>query len=138
MRNLTFSCLFFLLVSTYSCRKASTLTLHELVDTSAILKYSGNFISKGGQNVIGIAKVYKKNIVYQLKLENFSTSNGPNLKVYFSKADTPNEFISLGDIKSTNGDQIYDIPGNPNFSEYKYVLIHCQRYNHLFGSAELK
>jgi hypothetical protein len=26
----------------------------------------------------------------------------------------------------------------PDLSVYKYALIHCQQYNHLFGSAALK
>lgn len=121
-----------------SCRKASTGTLNESVDTISLLKYSGNFISKGGESVTGITKIYLNNKSYQLKLENFSTSNGPDLKVYLSKSDTPTEYISLGGIKSTNGNQVYDIPGMPDFSLFKYVLIHCERHNHLYGSAALK
>jgi hypothetical protein len=70
-------------------------------------------------------------------VENFGTTNGPDLKVYLSKAASPQEFISLGDLKSTNGNQVYDIPGTPDFKKYRFVLIHCERFNHLFGSAEL-
>jgi hypothetical protein len=72
-----------------------------------------------------------------LKLENFSTSNGPDLKVYLSTAASPSDYISLGDLKSTNGNQVYVITGSPDFSAYRFVLIHCERYNHLYGSAEL-
>jgi len=72
-----------------------------------------------------------------LKLENFSTSNGPDLKVYLSTASSPSGFISLGSIKSTNGNQVYEIAGTPDFTRHKFVLIHCEGFNHLFGSAEL-
>jgi hypothetical protein len=47
-------------------------------------------------------------------------------------------FIDLGRLQSTSGNQVYTIQGNPDFTQYKYALIHCQRYNHLFGSAELR
>jgi hypothetical protein len=50
----------------------------------------------------------------------------------------PVHFISLGKLKSTNGNQIYAIPGTPDFNEYKYICIHCKEYNHLFGYALLQ
>ena len=65
-------------------------------------------------------------------------SNGPDLHVYLSKEAFPVNFIDLGRIKSTSGNQLYTISGMPDFVQYKYALIHCQRYNHLFGSALLK
>lgn len=88
--------------------------------------------------VSGQARIYLKNGKYILALENFVTSNGPDLKVYLSKDKGPIEFIKLSDLKSTNGNQLYDIPAMPDFIEYKYALIHCERYNHLFGSALLQ
>lgn len=47
----------------------------------------------------------------------------------------PVNFIDLGKLSSTNGSQTYPFAGSPNFKEYKYVLIQCQQYNHLFASA---
>lgn len=120
-----------------SCGKTSTETLDEMVNTEGVLKYSGNFRGIGSEKVAGQAKIFLTNSQFMLKLENFSTSNGPDLKVYLSQASSPQDFISLGDLKSTNGNQVYTISGTPDFSKYKYVLIHCERYNHLFGSAEI-
>jgi len=121
-----------------SCRKASTETLNEMIADGGVIKYSGNFSGAYNQQVTGLAKIVLINNKYQLKLENFSTDNGPDLKVYLSKKDLPNEFISVGSIKSTNGNQVYEISGTPDFTVHKYVLIHCERYNHLFGRAELR
>ena len=121
-----------------ACKKTSTETLNEMVDADGTLKASGIFVGYGSEKVSGQAKIYEYNNRFQLKLENFSTSNGPDLKVYLSKAASPKEHISLGDLKSTNGNQVYDIAGKPDFTQYRYVLIHCERFNHLFGSAELK
>ncbi len=122
----------------FSCSKTSTETLDEMLSVEALPKMSGSFKGYGSENVSGTAQIFLTNTQYTLKLENFSTTNGPDLKVYLSKAASPTDFISLGDLKSTNGNQVYDIKGTPDFSQYRFVLIHCERFNHLFGSAELK
>jgi len=71
-------------------------------------------------------------------LENFSSSNGPDLKVYLSKEKQPVNFVNLGSLKSTSGNQLYAIPSSVNVMDYNFALIHCQQYNHLFGFAQLK
>jgi hypothetical protein len=121
----------------FSCIKTSTQTLDEMISAESALKLSGNFRGYGSQKVSGQAKIYLTNNQYMLKLENFSTSNGPDLKVYLSKAASPSDFISLGDLRSTNGNQVYGINGVPDFSVHRFVLIHCENFNHLYGSAEL-
>ena len=108
-----------------------------MVSISSTLKYSGSFVGQGGQNVSGKAEIYFENNKYVLKLADFFSNNGPDLKVYLSKAASPSDHISLGDLKSTNGNQIYEISGTPDFALYRYVLIHCEKYNHRYGSAEL-
>jgi len=123
-----------------SCKKTSDKYINETLntDTSAVLKYSGDFISGPYGTVAGSAKVYLKTGNCIVALENFTTGSGPDLKVYISKERIPVNFISLGSLKSTNGNQLYDVAGIPDFTLYKYVLIHCEQYNHLFGSAELR
>ena len=122
-----------------SCKKSSEATLNEvLTDTTAKVKFEGSFVNERWGTVSGQARIYLKNGKFILALENFVTSNGPDLKVYLSKDKGPTEFIKLSDLKSTNGNQLYDIPSMPNFIEYKYALIHCERYNHLFGRALLQ
>jgi hypothetical protein len=123
-----------------SCKKTPDQYLNETLntDTSAVLKYSGDFISGPYGIVTGIGKVYLQNGRFIVGLENFNTGSGPDLKVYISQERIPVNFISLGKLRSTNGNQLYDVPGNPDFSVYKYILIHCEQYNHLFGSAELR
>ncbi len=120
-----------------SCTKTSTVKLAEMVSTESMLKSDGSFRGYGSEKVSGQAKIFLSDTKYMLKLENFSSSNGPDLKVYLSKASSPLEHISLGDLKSTNGNQVYEIPGTPDFTKYRFVLIHCERFNHLYGSAEL-
>lgn len=121
-----------------SCKKgslASTNTVNEMVDTTAVLKYSGNFVSGPYGSVTGRAEVYKSGSSYEVKLVNFNTSNGPALHVYLAKEAMPVNFMDLGALKSTNGNQVYSVTGMPVFADYKYISIHCVAYNHLFGSA---
>jgi Electron transfer DM13 len=106
--------------------------------TSAVLQYSGVFMNGPYGSVSGKAAVYAENGVYILKLADVAISNGPDLHVYLSKEVLPVNFIDLDRLQSTSGNQLYTIPCNPGFTQYKYALIHCQRYNHLFGSAELQ
>ncbi len=123
-----------------ACTKQTTSTqvLNELPDTSAVLYLKGNFMNGPWGTTSGEARIYKKGSTYQLGLEMFMASNGPDLKVYLSKEVQPITFVNLGSLKSVSGNQLYIIPVNVDFTQYKYALIHCQQYNHLFGSAELK
>jgi hypothetical protein len=110
------------LISLSACVKEDTSTnpVDNPVDTSmAMSRVSGTFGNGPYGSVNGKAKIYFQNNQYTLALENFNSSNCP-------------------DLQSVSGNQQYPLPENTNFSDYRYALIHCQQYNHLFGSAELK
>ena len=136
--------IFFLLIvmaALIACVKENTPTtpLNDTIDTTvAMSRYAGTFINGPYGSVSGVAKIYLLNNQYRLALENVIISNGPDLHVYLSKEVLPANFIDLGNLQSVAGNQLYNIPGNPDFTQYKYALIHCKQYNHLFGSAELR
>ncbi len=123
-----------------SCKKESTPTavLNERVDMmmSKPETDSSGFINGPYGSVSGTARIYITNGKYQLALENFSSSNGPDLKVYISKEQRPVNFVNLGSLKSTKGNQLYDIPDNVKVQDYAYALIYCQQYSHLFGYTQ--
>lgn len=128
------------LVILMGCKKENTPTiaLNEKIDSSmATVKTMGSFRDGAYGAASGNVRVYKLADELQLALENFSSSNGPNLKVYLSKELQPVNFIDLGDLKSTSGNQLYKIPNGAIIEDYKYALIYCRQYSHLFGSAEL-
>ena len=112
------------------CTKHNTpvAPLDDMVDSSAVIKYSGEFMDGPYGRVSGRAVIYMQGNQFKLALEN----------VFISNEVLPVNFIDLGLLRSTSGNQLYPIPGAPDFSEYKYALIHCQRFNHLFGSAALR
>lgn len=128
------------LLLTASCKKEATPTedLMEMEMTGANRTHTGLFINGPYGNVSGAAHIVRNaDGRIQLLIENLKSSNGPDLKVYLSKEVQPVNFINLGSLKSVNGNQVYDVTGMPNIMEYKYALVHCQAFNHLFGSAEL-
>ena len=140
MRKISFILLAVIALATGCSKQNATPTtaLNEMVDTAAAtLKYSGAFMNGNEGTVMGTVNIYLKGPSYQLELKDFSVTNGPDLHVYLSKEIQPVNFIDLGKLKSTNGNQLYDISGKPDFSAYKYALIHCQQYDILFGKSEL-
>jgi Electron transfer DM13 len=124
-----------------SCVKENTpeIVLDNTVDTTmAMPQNNGNFMNGPYGSVSGMATVYRQDGNLVLALENMNVSNGPQLHVYLSKEVQPVNFIDLGPLQSTLGNQLYKITGSPDFTQYRYALIHCKKYNHLFGSAKLQ
>ena len=72
-----------------------------------------------------------------LRLENFQSTNGPDLFVYLATDENASEFINLGELKANKGNQNYEIPDDADLSKYSKVLIWCKAFGVLFGSAEL-
>ena len=80
-----------------------------------------------------------------LRLTNFATSNGPDVRVYLvAAADVQDnstvksvDHVELGPMKGNIGDQNYDIPGDLDLSKYKAVTIWCNRFSVNFGTAPI-
>ena len=131
----------FIVILMSGCVKENTpiTAVNNPVDTTMASSGLNGKFNNGPYGVVsGSAKIYTQNNQQILALENFNSSNGPDLHVYLSKEELPVNYIDLGRLQSVSGNQQYPLAGTINFSEYKYAVIHCQRYNHLFGSAQLK
>ncbi len=72
-----------------------------------------------------------------LRLENFRSTNGPDLYVYLATSDNASDFVNLGQLKANKGNQNYDIPEGTDLAKYNKVLIWCKAFSVLFGSAEV-
>jgi hypothetical protein len=128
-------------MTAFSCSKetdAPAGMIDEPIAGSGNTIASGMFESAGGYRVSGTATVIDNSGTKTLRLENFSSSNGPDLKVYLAKDARASSFISLGDLKAISGNQNYAISGMPDLKEYPFVLVWCQQFGALFGSASLK
>jgi hypothetical protein len=89
-----------------------------------------------GDKANGDAQIYNDNGTWKLLLTNFSTNNGPDLHVYLATTPTAASFIDLGLLKSTSGDQVYNISGNPSLVTYKYIIIWCKQFSVYFGGGQ--
>ena len=132
-----------LIVLLSACKKETlapqTVLMETPMDTAAIPVKNGQFMNGPYGIVSGTAILFRNtNGSYEIKLENFNTNNGPDLYVYLSKEIMPVNFIELAKLKSITGNQIYPVTGSPDFTQFKYVVIHCKQFNHLFGYALLQ
>lgn len=115
-----------------------TIQLIESIDSLPMTSMKGNFMNGPFGIVSGTAFISVINNEKKLILENLNSSNGPDLHVYLSKEIQPINFIDLGKLRSINGTQVYSIDSNVNLKDYKFALVHCQQFNHLFGSANIQ
>ena len=58
-----------------------------------------------------------------LRLEDFSSTNGPDLYVYLASDASASDYVSLGQLKANNGNQNYDIPEGTDLAKHDTVLI---------------
>lgn len=83
-----------------------------------------------------------------LRLEDFRTSNGPDLKVWLTDAPVvpgtdgwfvfdDGKYVDLGSLKGNVGNQNYPIPADLDLAEFRSVTIWCDRFNVSFGAAKL-
>jgi hypothetical protein len=80
-----------------------------------------------------------------LRLTEFTTSNGPDVRVYLVAAgDAADDatvkkagFVEVGKLKGTDGDQNYDVPADLDLQKYRAVTIWCRRFGVNFGTAPL-
>lgn len=80
-----------------------------------------------------------------LRLTEFVTSNGPDVRVYLIAAADAGDnetvkkagFIELGKLKGNEGDQNYEIPADLDLNRYRAVTIWCRRFGVNFATAPL-
>jgi hypothetical protein len=105
---------------------------------------SGSFVSQE-HTTSGTARVLEQDGARLLRLEGFSTSDGPDVHVWLTDATAGGEWgkyddgraVKLGKIKATDGNQNYTIPADATLDGLRSVVIWCDRFNVAFGSAEL-
>jgi len=77
-----------------------------------------------------------------LTLTGFSTSNGPDLRVYVAAgpvadAGDVHDFADLGALKGDKGNQQYELDGKALDSRYRTVVIWCRAFSVGFARARL-
>jgi glutaredoxin len=72
-----------------------------------------------------------------LRLEDFKSTNGPDLYVYLATDEKATDYVSLGRLKANIGNQNYEIPDGTDLSKYDTALVWCKQFSVLFGHAGL-
>lgn len=105
--------------------------------TATLLK-QGSFSGNMSYTVSGSVKLYEYQGKKYIYFENFSSPNGPDLKVYVATTTTASQFVNLGSLKGVSGTQAYVVNNPPDFSQYNKVLIWCQQFSVLFGASTIQ
>lgn len=80
-----------------------------------------------------------------LRLTNFETSNGPDVRVYLVATNDANDsdtvkkagFVEVAALKGNIGDQNYELASDIDLSKYRAVTIWCKRFGVNFATAPL-
>jgi len=111
-----------------------------IMDDMTPKSYQGSFVgvNDGVHNAEGESKViFLDDGGEILRLENFKSTNGPDLYVYLSTDTQATDIVNLGKLKANIGNQNYEIPDGTDIEKYNKVLIWCKSFSVLFGSVEL-
>src|SRR5688572_13310253 len=105
----------------------------------------GTFVSQEHETS-GTAKVIELDDGSRtLRLEGFSTTNGPDLHVWLSEKTAGGNWFKygggrkaqLGELKANRGNHNYAIPAGVELDGLRSVVIWCKRFHVAFGSAPL-
>ena len=108
------------------------------IKENASVLHKGSFVSHNRYMVSGTANIIEKDGKAQLLFSSFSSSSGPDLKVLISKQLMPVSALELGDLKALSGNFSYDLPDGFKLEDHgPFVLVYCEQFARLFGSAEL-
>ena len=107
----------------------------------AVRVAEGSFAGDNGYSVSGTAALYRRaDGSHVVRLEDLDSSNGPDLELWLvrrTSGDVGEGGLALGDLKSTRGNQNYDVPADAALSDYRAVSVWCKRFSVSFGAAAL-
>ena len=117
-----------------------------VTDKASRLVASGTFIHANPSDPVhygkGRVNVYENTVFLE---SNFEVGPGPAFHVYLvpkasirTSSDLKDTmFVDLGGLRSFKGSQRYPIPAGVKLSDYKSVIIWCERFGVLISPADL-
>ena len=101
-----------------------------------ITQFSGDFAGVSSYTITGQALVLNDGTDQRfLRFEDFSTNNGPDLKVILRSEN--GDLVNLGPLQGNIGNQNYEIPPEVDLNVFNAVEIYCERFGVTFGGASL-
>jgi hypothetical protein len=127
----------FLFLFCAACKKDTPGNSSETLPAGTVL-VSGSFVSNG-LPTSGTAKVIQdasgnKHLV----IENFSSDNGPDLRIWLSPNNNGSPYQEVGILKAVSGSFSYELTAVINYMANNRVLIWCEDFSVLFGHALLQ
>ena len=95
----------------------------------------------------GQATIYRgPDGAHLLRLDDLDVTNGPDLFVYLSPHNDPNNpdevktegYVNLGELKGNRGNQNYPIPSDVDVPSQGSVVIYCRAFSVIFSVAPLQ
>ena len=98
--------------------------------------YNSTDIKTEGKVVVSNNK--KGKMVIKLSA-GFKTQEGPDLDVYLSTTEKvgDGEYINIDHLFTLEGGQRYVSKEEINIQKFDFVVIHCTKWNHWYGTAKL-
>ena len=101
--------------------------------------------TKKSNSISGSWSIEKDGDKYTLKLKGFKTKSAPDLKLFLSKQsagaitgkNATSGAVRLAKLKSPKGDQTYVLPSGINPSDYKTLVLHCEKFSKAWGVGTL-
>lgn len=94
----------------------------------------------------GTATIYERaDSTRILRFEDFSSARGGDVRVYLARDPQPlsalqlgDDFLDLGRLKGSVGDQSYFLPAERNLSLYQSAVVFCRQFNVSITVATLR
>jgi hypothetical protein len=140
MKKLSFvftTVLFSILV--FSCKKEETVAVPPTEITPGLTAlYSGTFTASA-HTTSGTVKLSKDAAGKKfLVFENFKTDAGPDLRIYLSDDLKATNYTEITNKVTVAGSYQLPVDASVDTEKKRKVLIWCQSFSVLFGSADLK
>lgn len=134
------------MTETAAMTETHAMTEAKAMAEEAMMTLHGSLVGLGdGQHEgSGDVEISGKPGAYTLKFTNFTSSEGPDLHVILSKNADPitekvgADWLDLGELQATSGDQEYTLPADADLSAYKSVVVYCVTYDFVFSAATLQ
>lgn len=114
--------------------------------TGDVTVHAGSW-SKKAYASSGTWKIVKNGEHHYVVLDSrFKTRNAPDLKLFLSKntsakltgRNATSGAVRVAKLKSNKGAQRYRLPVGINPSDFKSLIIHCERYSKLWSAGTLR
>ena len=127
-----------ILLSCISCKKENTATTLNTPAPTGTILVSGSFVSNAHTSTGSVKVIKEATGKTYLTFENFSTSNGPDLRIWLATNTSGTSYREVGLLTAVSGNFSYELNSTFNYSTNNYVLIWCKDFSVLFGHAVLE